>query len=84
MPDGHGDAVGRFQRLDRETILDRMRNVDGFPALDPEFQTSLEGLYVTGLAATRDFGPFFAVTVGCSVAAKIIGDAVVTRASAVV
>jgi FAD-dependent urate hydroxylase len=65
--------------LDRATILDPLRVVDGFPALDPEFQTSLPGLYVTGLAATRDFGPFFSVTVGCAVAAKIIGDAVVAQ-----
>jgi hypothetical protein len=43
------------------------------------FQASLAGLYVTGLPATRDFGPFFSVTVGCFVAAKIIGDAVVAR-----
>jgi thioredoxin reductase len=63
--------------LDRATILDSLRIVDGFPALDSEFQTSHPGLYVTGLAATRDFGPFFNVTVGCAVAAKIIGDAVV-------
>jgi thioredoxin reductase len=62
--------------LDRATILDGLATVDGFPALDPEFQTNLPNLYVTGLAATRDFGPFFGFTVACPVAAKIIGDAV--------
>jgi hypothetical protein len=63
--------------LDRATILDSLATVNGFPALDPDFQTSLPHLYVTGLAATQDFGPFFGFTVGCPVAAKIIGDAVV-------
>jgi hypothetical protein len=62
--------------LDRATILDSLATVNGFPALDPEFQTNLPNLYVTGLAATRDFGPFFGFTVGCPVAARIIGDAV--------
>lgn len=62
--------------LDRATILDAVEAVDGFPALDTEFQTTLPNLYVTGLVATRDFGPFFGFTVACPVAAKIIGDAV--------
>lgn len=79
LPDMRNVAI-----LDRATILDRLRIVDGFPALDSEFQTSLTGLYVTGLAATRDFGPFFSVTVGCAVAARIIGDAVGVRAVAAV
>jgi thioredoxin reductase len=62
--------------LDRETILDKVATNEGFPALDPEFQTNLPNLYVAGLAATRDFGPFFGFTVGCPVAAKIVGEAV--------
>lgn len=73
---GYAPAMGNVAFLDRPTILDRLATVDGFPALDPEFQTSLPSLYVTGLAATRDFGPFFGFTVGCPVAAKIVGDAV--------
>jgi FAD-dependent urate hydroxylase len=62
--------------LDCATILDPLATLDGFPALDPEFQTNLPNLYITGLAATRDFGPFFGFTVACPVAAKVIGDAV--------
>jgi thioredoxin reductase len=63
--------------LDRATILDLLATVDGFPKLDPEFQTNLPKLYVTGLAATLDFGPFFGFTVACPIAAKMIGDAVI-------
>ena len=73
---GYKPAMNNVAFLDRSTILDPLATVDGFPALDPEFQTSLPNLYVTGLAATRDFGPFFGFTVGCPVAAKIVGDAV--------
>jgi FAD-dependent urate hydroxylase len=60
--------------LDRETILEPMPLADGYPVLDPEFQTHVPGLFVTGLAAARDFGPFFGCVVGCPVAARIIGD----------
>jgi cation diffusion facilitator CzcD-associated flavoprotein CzcO len=62
--------------LDRATLLDTMQLADGYPALDPEFQTTVPGLYVSGFAATRDFGPFFGFVVGCAVAARVIGDAV--------
>lgn len=61
--------------LDRTTILDSLATAEGFPVLDTEFQTNLPHLYVTGMAATRDFGPFFGFTVGCPVAAKIVGEA---------
>jgi len=74
---GYRPAMGNVAFLDRETILDRLATIDGFPELDPEFQTNLPGLYISGLAATRDFGPFFGFTVGCPIAAKIIGDTVV-------
>jgi cation diffusion facilitator CzcD-associated flavoprotein CzcO len=73
---GYRPAMDNVAFLDRATILDSLATVNGFPALDPEFQTNLPNLYVTGLAATRDFGPFFGFTVGCPVAARIIGDAV--------
>lgn len=66
--------------LERATILDALATNDGFPALDTEFQTNLPNLYVTGLAATHDFGPFFGFTVACPVAAKIIGEAVAEHA----
>src|SRR5580704_11512270 len=48
--------------------------VDGFPLLDEAFQSSIAGLYITGFAATRDFGPFFGFTRGCPAAATLIVD----------
>lgn len=47
---------------------------NGFPVLDDHFQTSVEGLYMTSLAATQDFGPFFGFTVSVGASARIIGD----------
>ena len=35
------------------------------------FETSLAGLYVTGFASTRDFGPFYGFTKGCPSSARI-------------
>jgi thioredoxin reductase len=52
-------------------VLDRVSVTDGFPDLSEGFETSLTGLYVTGFASTRDFGPFFGFTAGCSSAARI-------------
>ena len=53
--------------------------VDGFPVLDEAFQSSIAGLYITGFAATRDFGPFFGFTKGCPAAATLIVDDLLRR-----
>jgi FAD-dependent urate hydroxylase len=53
-------------------VLDEVQLADGFPILDEHFQTSVPGLYVTGFAATRDFGPFFGFVRGSTAAAAII------------
>ena len=53
--------------------------VDGFPVLDEAFQSSIAGLYITGFAATRDFGPFFGFTKGCPTAATLIVDDMLRR-----
>lgn len=52
-------------------VLPRVSVTDGFPDLTEGFETSLPGLYVTGFAATRDFGPFYGFTKGCPSAARI-------------
>jgi thioredoxin reductase len=52
-------------------VLDRVSVSDGFPDLSPGFETTLPGLFVTGFAATRDFGPFYGFTKGCPSAARI-------------
>jgi hypothetical protein len=37
-------------------VLPAIATADGFPVLDETFQTTPDGLYVTGFSATRDFG----------------------------
>jgi cation diffusion facilitator CzcD-associated flavoprotein CzcO len=55
-----------------EGVLDRITLTKGFPVLSPGMETSLPGLFVTGFAATRDFGPFYGFTKGCPSAARIM------------
>jgi hypothetical protein len=52
-------------------VVDRLELTDGFPVLDDNFQSSLEGLFITGFPATRAFGPFFGFVRGCPVAATL-------------
>ena len=52
-------------------VLDRVSVTEGFPDLTEGFETSLDGLYVTGFASTRDFGPFYGFTKGCPSSARI-------------
>lgn len=52
-------------------VLDAVSVTDGFPDLSPGFETTVPGLFVTGFAATRDFGPFYGFTKGCPSSARI-------------
>jgi thioredoxin reductase len=53
-------------------VLDHIPLANGFPILDHHFQTAVPGLFVTGFAATQDFGPFFGFVRGSTAAATII------------
>jgi cation diffusion facilitator CzcD-associated flavoprotein CzcO len=53
-------------------VLGNLRLSNGVPVLDEAFQTSLDGLYVTGFSATQDFGPFFGFVKGAPAAATLI------------
>jgi cation diffusion facilitator CzcD-associated flavoprotein CzcO len=61
-------------------LVDKIDLVDGFPVLDAAFQSNIAGLYVTGFAATRDFGPFLGFTKACPAAATLIVDELLQRA----
>lgn len=62
--------------LKEGNILSLLHTEDGHPVLDEKLQTNIPGLFVTSMAATRDFGLFFAFTVSVNASAKIIGSAV--------
>jgi len=55
-------------------VKDQISVTDGFPDLSEGFETSLPGLWITGFASTRDFGPFYGFTKGCPSAARIAVD----------
>ena len=49
----------------------RLAVTDGFPDLSEGFETSVPGLFITGFASTRDFGPFYGFTKGCPSSASL-------------
>lgn len=56
-----------------ERIRARMETEDGFPSLDEALQTTVPGLHVTSLPATRAFGLFFGFTSAVRASALIVG-----------
>jgi len=60
-------------------LLDLIDITDGFPVLSASFGTSLQGLYITGFSATRDFGPFFGFVKGSPAAATLIARDLLAR-----
>jgi len=53
-------------------VLAELELSNGFPVLDNAFQTSVNGLYITGFSATQDFGPFFGFVRAAPAAATLI------------
>jgi cation diffusion facilitator CzcD-associated flavoprotein CzcO len=78
---GYRVDLAKVPYLGAEIAAGRLRVDDGYPVLDEEFQTSLPGLYITGQAATRDFGPFFGFVRGCIASARIIVEGLKRRAA---
>ena len=66
---GYRADLGRVPYL--EPLLDDLAVTDGFPQLTEGFETTVPGLYVTGFASTRDFGPFYGFTKGCPSSATL-------------
>jgi FAD-dependent urate hydroxylase len=75
---GYKADLGRVPYL--AGVRERVQVTDGFPALDEGFGASLPGLYVSGFAATRDFGPFFGFVKASPAAASLIVQDLLTRA----
>jgi cation diffusion facilitator CzcD-associated flavoprotein CzcO len=69
---GYAFDVARVPFL--RPLLSRLDTRSGFPVLDEHLQTSIPRLYATSLAATLEFGPFFAFTVAARASATLIGN----------
>ena len=74
---GYRAGLGNVPYL--RDVLDHVQLDDGFPVLDDAFQTTLDGLYITGFSATRDFGPFFGFVKASPAAATLIVRDVLSR-----
>jgi len=72
---GYKPSYPRIPILEAGALDGRIECRDGFPVLDASMQTTVEGLHVTSLPATRDFGLFFAFTAAVRASARIIGRA---------
>lgn len=73
---GYRVDIGKVPLLARGGVLDELEVAGGFPVLRDNFQSSIPGLYFSGMPATRDFGPFFGFTAGCPVTGKLIVESV--------
>jgi thioredoxin reductase len=76
---GYRVQIDRVPFLARGNVLSKLVTHNGFPKLDEHFQTSIPGLFITSIAATQDFGPFFGFTFGVGTSAKLIGRAIASR-----
>ena len=72
---GYAVDMRRVPYLAADGLAGELDLAEGFPVLDEDFQTSLEGLYIPGFPSTRDFGPFFGFVAGATTTAAIIGAA---------
>jgi hypothetical protein len=64
--------IAQLPFLSSDSILNRLATRNGFPVLDDHFQTSIQGLFITSMPATQDFGPFFGFTIAVRASAKLI------------
>ncbi len=72
---GYKVDVNRVPLVARGNILPQLQTDNDAPVLDDCLQTSIAGLFMTSMLATRSFGPFFAFTVSARASAKLIGQA---------
>jgi cation diffusion facilitator CzcD-associated flavoprotein CzcO len=69
---GYKVDLKRIPLLAQGNLLPEITTRNSFPALDTHFQTSVPGLYITSMAASQDFGPFFGFTGAVRTSAKLI------------
>jgi cation diffusion facilitator CzcD-associated flavoprotein CzcO len=69
---GYRMNIAQLPFLSSDSILNRLATSNGFPVLDDHFQTSIQGLFITSMPATQDFGPFFGFTIAVRASAKLI------------
>lgn len=76
---GYRVALERLSFLGEE-LRARLRHVEGSPALSSHFESSVPGLYFTGLAAANTFGPVMRFVYGTGFAARRVTRHLAKRA----
>lgn len=76
---GYKVDLRRVPLLAAGNLLPRIELREGSPVLDTSLQSTVPGLFITSLAAARDFGPFWGFTVAVRASARIVGRAVDSR-----
>ncbi len=71
---GYQVDLSRVGFLKDGDLLDDIERHNGAPALGEDLQSSVNGLYFSSMAATADFGPFFAFTVSATCSTVLIGN----------
>jgi len=75
---GYKARIDQLPFLRSGNISSKLGTQDGFPVLDEWFQSSVHGLYITSMLASRDFGPFFGFTIAARASAQAIGAHLLT------
>jgi thioredoxin reductase len=78
---GYKVSIARMQFLD-ETLRRLIQNVDDTPILSSNFETSVPGLYMVGLASANSFGPLMRFAYGAGFTAKHISRHLAAKAGA--
>ena len=73
---GYAVRIDQVPFLSHGNILQNLMTRNGYPVLSEQFQTNIPGLFFNSMAATQDFGPFFAFTISVRISAKLIGQAI--------
>ena len=77
---GYKVDVARLPYLSAGNVMQKLETKNGFPVLDENFETSVPGLFITSMPAVQDFGPYFGFTIAARASAKIIANALRSRA----
>jgi len=74
---GYKVDINKVPFLNSGNILPKLNINQGFPDLDGYLQTSLPGLYMTSIIATKSFGRFFAYIASCRTSSQIVGNHII-------
>jgi len=68
--------IDRLEYLDPALAQSIAREVDGIPALNSQFETSVPGLFIVGLASAPVFGPIMRFMYGAKHVAPVLAGRV--------